>query len=84
MRHESERAGRGTRGSEGKRRQERERGKGVGATGGSGDCQNKAEKGKKGRYYRSTPHQGSASSLTIDGLSFVWQVVREQQEGQFA
>jgi len=48
MRHESERAGKGTRGSEGKRRQEREWGKGVGATRGSGDCRNKVEKGKKG------------------------------------
>jgi len=84
MRHESERAGQGTRGSEGERGQEPERGKGVGATGGRGDCRNKAGKGKKGQYYRSTPHQGSASLLTIDGLSFVWQVVRERQEGRFA
>ena len=42
------------------------------------------KKGKKGRYYRSTPHQGSVSSLTIDGLSFIWQVAHERQEGQFA
>jgi len=72
------------RGVEGERRWERSRSEGVGATGGSGDCRNKEGKGEKGRYYRSTPHQGSASSLTIDGLSFVWQVVRERQEGQFA
>ena len=74
---------RGSRGSETERRGERDCRKDVGATGGSGDCRNKEEKGKKGQYYCSTPHQGSASSLTIDGLSFVWQVMRERQEGQF-
>ena len=84
MKHESQGAGKETRGSE-----ERQKRSGIGGwvserLEGAEIVGIRGKKRRKRQYYCSTPHQGSASLLTIDRLSFVWQVVHERQEGQFA